>query len=287
MLLAVCSGKLPMVQYTSLPRLHKRGNDVAQSRVPTQTLKIEQTRKTTTNDHGVACRFVCPLVGCPWVSVGLDNVCVVCIIGLHCKHTVLEGLQVTDFQYVFPAIRGIQARREYYTSMCPLRLIPKLFLFDEEEIVPELRAQRHLNKSRVPEMSRYLSENPDDYVFSAITASIDGVVRFEELASGGEGNRLGLLHIPMAARFVINDGQHRRAAIEMGPCGNAPNSAKRLSLSSFFLIWDCNDVNRCSPTSTATQSALPNLSASFTTTVIKQPSWQRISLPSRQFSGIL
>lgn len=120
-----------------------------------------------------------------------------------------------DFQYVFPAIRGIQARREYYTSMCPLRLIPKLFLFDEEEIVPELRAQRHLNKSRVPEMSRYLSENPDDYVFSAITASIDGVVRFEELASGGEGNRLGLLHIPMAARFVINDGQHRRAAIEM------------------------------------------------------------------------
>lgn len=120
-----------------------------------------------------------------------------------------------DFQYVFPAIRGIQARREYYTSMCPLRLIPKLFLFDEEEIVPELRAQRHLNKSRVPEMSRYLSENPDGYVFSAITASIDGEVRFEQLASQGEANRIGLLHIPMAARFIINDGQHRRAAIEI------------------------------------------------------------------------
>ena len=53
------------------------------------------------------------------------------------------------FHYVFPAIRGIQAGREYYVSMCPLRLIPKLFLFDEE-LTPELRAQRTLNKARVP-----------------------------------------------------------------------------------------------------------------------------------------
>src|SRR5437870_9539 len=41
------------------------------------------------------------------------------------------GAKDTSFGYVFPAIRGIQARREYYVSMCPLRLIPKLFLFDE------------------------------------------------------------------------------------------------------------------------------------------------------------
>ena len=124
-------------------------------------------------------------------------------------------MMTVDFQYVFPAIRGIQARREYYTSMCPLRLIPKLFLFDEEEVFPELRAQRHLNKARVPEMSRYLSKNPDDYVFSAITASIDGEVRFEQLSDQGKADRIGLLHIPMSARFIINDGQHRRAAIEM------------------------------------------------------------------------
>ncbi len=120
-----------------------------------------------------------------------------------------------DFEYVFPAIRGIQARREYYASMCPLRLIPKLFIFDGEEITPELRAQRHLNKARVPEMSRYVVENPDDYVFSALTASIDGEVVFERLGGEDRAARIGLLHVPMAARFVINDGQHRRAAIEM------------------------------------------------------------------------
>ena len=121
----------------------------------------------------------------------------------------------TEFEYVFPAIRGIQAGREYYASMCPLRLIPKLFLFDEDELVPELRAQRHLNKARVPEMSRYITENDDNYVFSAITASIDGEVEFEELSTDGGASRNGRLHIPMEARFIINDGQHRRAAIEM------------------------------------------------------------------------
>ena len=31
----------------------------------------------------------------------------------------------SNFSYVFPAIRGVQAGREYYVSMCPLRLLPK------------------------------------------------------------------------------------------------------------------------------------------------------------------
>lgn len=121
---------------------------------------------------------------------------------------------VAEFEYVFPAIKGIQASREYFVSMCPLRLLPKIFLFDEEEIVPELRAQRHLNKARIPELARYVVENPNDYVFSAITASIDVDVQFEPMSKDGEGKKIGLLRIPMSARFIINDGQHRRAAIE-------------------------------------------------------------------------
>lgn len=122
---------------------------------------------------------------------------------------------MSGFEYVFPAIKGVQACREYYVSMCPLRLLPKLFLFNEEELVPELRAQRHLNRARLPEMSRYVIDNNENYVFSAITASIDAAVQFEQLAQEGEASRIGLLRIPMQARFIINDGQHRRAAIEM------------------------------------------------------------------------
>lgn len=115
------------------------------------------------------------------------------------------------FQYVFPAIRGVQAGREYYVSMCPLRLIPKIFLFDEEELTPELRAQRTLNKARVPEMARYLTDHADSYVFSALTASVDADLTFEQTS---DNSSLGILRIGMAGRFIINDGQHRRAAIE-------------------------------------------------------------------------
>ena len=118
------------------------------------------------------------------------------------------------FEYVFPAIRGIQAGRHFYVTMFPLRLVPRLFLFDEEELQPTLRAQRSLNKARIPEMTRYILDNPEEYVFSALTASVDADIRFDALGAGGTAARIGQLSIPMSARFVINDGQHRRAAIE-------------------------------------------------------------------------
>lgn len=98
--------------------------------------------------------------------------------------------------------------------MCPLRLIPKIFLFDEDELAPELRAQRVLNKGRIPALANYILDNPSDYVFSALTASVDGEMRFVGVSEDGPGMRIGQLYIPMASRFLINDGQHRRAAIE-------------------------------------------------------------------------
>lgn len=119
-----------------------------------------------------------------------------------------------SFMHQFPAIRGIQAGKEYYVTMCPLKLVPRLFLFDEQEIPARLRAQRIMNQSRVPAISNYMINNPQDYVFSAITVSIDGDVLFIPNANSGPNSKIGTLKIPMSSRFIINDGQHRRAAIE-------------------------------------------------------------------------
>lgn len=116
-----------------------------------------------------------------------------------------------SYCYSFPAVRGMQAGRSFYIATCPLRIVPKIFIYDEEEVPPELRAQRTLNKNRIPEMVRYLIDNPNDYVFSALTASIASGVQFEE-ASGTPN--LGTLKVPMDAQILINDGQHRRKAIE-------------------------------------------------------------------------
>jgi DNA sulfur modification protein DndB len=120
----------------------------------------------------------------------------------------------TTFSYNFPAIRGVQAGKSYFVAMCPLRIIPRIFLFDEEEIPPEHRAQRILNKARIPEMTNYIVENQNDYVFSSITASVDGEVEFLPFNSDPSSKDLGQLRISLDARFLINDGQHRRAAIE-------------------------------------------------------------------------
>ena len=121
---------------------------------------------------------------------------------------------MSAFSYTFPAIRGIQATREFFVSMCPLKLIPKIFLFDEDELTPDLRAQRTLNRGRIPEMARYLIQNRKDYVFSAITASVSGETKFNTTDNEKFENAFGVLEIDMNAQFVINDGQHRRAAIE-------------------------------------------------------------------------
>ena len=118
----------------------------------------------------------------------------------------------STFEYKFPALRGVQAGRDYFVAMCPLRLIPKLFLFDEEELDPQVRAQRVLNRSRLPELTGYLVANPEDYVLSSITASIDGDVAFHAISAGPPD--VGHLHVAMNASILINDGQHRRAAVE-------------------------------------------------------------------------
>ena len=112
--------------------------------------------------------------------------------------------------YSFPVVRGIQANREYYIAMVPLRMLKRLFPSDDEYIDPEYRAQRKINTARIPEIARYVTNNRESYVFSALAASIDGEFKFEN--SGIEGD-IGYLHVSMDSKFLINDGQHRKAAL--------------------------------------------------------------------------
>lgn len=118
-----------------------------------------------------------------------------------------------NFFYTFPAIKGKQATRDFFIIMCPLSILSKLFIFNEDELPPEHRAQRILNKVRIPEMASYIVNNPKDYVFSSVTASIDGVFEFSPLNKDFD-EKIGVLKVSMDSRLLINDGQHRRAAIE-------------------------------------------------------------------------
>ncbi len=122
--------------------------------------------------------------------------------------------EVGSETYGFDAIRGVQAGHEFYVAMCPLKIIPKLFIFNDYDIPPELRAQRTLRESRIPAIKNYILNNPDDYIFSSLTASVDGKMKFLPSPSLGDDAKLGRLYINMDSRLLINDGQHRRKAIE-------------------------------------------------------------------------
>lgn len=103
-----------------------------------------------------------------------------------------------DYVYKFPVVKGVQAGREYYIAMVPLKMIEKLFPSDNEYVAPEFRAQRRLNISRIPVISRYILENRDSYVFSALAASIDGDFKF---IKSEQMNNTGILEVSMDAKF--------------------------------------------------------------------------------------
>ena len=112
--------------------------------------------------------------------------------------------------YRFPAMRGIQANSEYFVCMIPLGVLSKIFIEDSSDVLPEFRAQRKLNEQRIPEIRDYIINNRDSYVFSALAASVDGEVAFFPTRESGN---IGELEVDMTATFLINDGQHRKAAI--------------------------------------------------------------------------
>ena len=115
-----------------------------------------------------------------------------------------------DYVYRFSAVRGVQASKEYYITMVPLKMLSNLFPTTTEYVLPEYRAQRKVNDARIPVISRYILDNQQSYVFSALAASIDGNFHF---IANSENSEIGVLEIEVNSKFLINDGQHRKSAI--------------------------------------------------------------------------
>ncbi|MCI9413616.1 MAG: DNA sulfur modification protein DndB [Clostridiales bacterium] len=131
------------------------------------------------------------------------------------------------FCYLFPAVRGKQAYRDYYIAMVPLKLLSRLFIQDESYILPEFRAQRKLNEARIPEIKQYILDNRNTYVFSALSASIDGEYKYIPSETSED---VGTLEVPMESVFLLNDGQHRKAAIDAAIAEDATLGEETISI---------------------------------------------------------
>ncbi len=174
----------------------------------------------------------------------------------------IQAQQPSGMTLTFPAMHGIMGKRHYYVAILKLALIPKLFKFrDWAELPPEQRAQRVIQKSRIPEITQYILENEEGYLFSSLTASFNADPTFTPVTGHSD---LGVLQMPFEADLVINDGQHRRAAIEEALSQNPALGQESISVVLF--PWEdldrvqqmFSDLNRTARTTSKSLNILYN-----------------------------
>ena len=144
-------------------------------------------------------------------------------------------------QVTFPAMRARMGGRSYFATIMAISEIPRFFKFNDwEQVTPELRAQRVLNESRVPMIAKYIVDNEDSYLFSSITASYStDKINFTP-ASENQPD-IGQIQLDLEEmEFVINDGQHRCAAIAQALKENPRLAKDRISV----LLFPMESIDR-------------------------------------------
>src|SRR5438128_342014 len=156
-----------------------------------------------------------------------------------CTNNDIRTRGLTLMKVSFPVMRGNMGGRQYYSLLISLSEIPHLFKFNDwEECTPELRAQRVLNKARVPDIAKYILDNEDGYLFSSITASYSCPVNFIPSAENPE---FGTLEMELEnVEFIINDGQHRCAAIAAALKENPALGKDKISV----LLFETENLER-------------------------------------------
>jgi DNA sulfur modification protein DndB len=139
----------------------------------------------------------------------------------------------------FPAMKANIGKREYFATTMALSEIPRFFKFNDwAEFEPSQRAQRILNESRVPEIAKYILDNEDGYIFSSITASFNSAPIFNPIDEEGH---IGTLEMDLEnMEFIINDGQHRAAAIAKALKENPEIGKESISV----LLFPMEDLDR-------------------------------------------
>lgn len=139
----------------------------------------------------------------------------------------------------FPAMKAVIGHREYYVTTMALSEIPHFFKFNDwAQFEPSQRAQRVLNETRVPEIVKYILDNEDGYIFSSITASFNSNPVFDPLDEDG---RMGTIEMDLEnMEFIINDGQHRAAAIARALKENPEIGKENISV----LLFPMEDLDR-------------------------------------------
>ena len=114
---------------------------------------------------------------------------------------------MSEFCFEIPAVRGIQAGREFFTINAPFGVLQRLVAFDTGNVLT--RSQRDVNPTRAKKVSQYIQDNLDTYVLTSLTGVINERPEFIE----SEHANVGLLKVSMDSEILLFDGQHRTTGI--------------------------------------------------------------------------
>lgn len=139
----------------------------------------------------------------------------------------------------FPAMRGVIGKQEYYSTLMALSEIPRFFKFNDwDQVDPAARAQRVLNTARIPDITQYILDNEEGYIFSSITVSYSCPAAF---LPSEQNEQIGVLEMDLEEmQFIINDGQHRSAAITQALKQKPELGRERISV----LLFPTDDLDR-------------------------------------------
>lgn len=118
---------------------------------------------------------------------------------------------MSSVEFSIPAVRGTQGGRAFYSAMCPISLLPRLFPVGAASAVSDAHQSfRSVNPSRVRDIAKEIVAHHDSFHLAAVTITIEHQVRF---VTGGNIRStkpaVGELCIPLDARLTIVDGIHR------------------------------------------------------------------------------
>lgn len=114
-----------------------------------------------------------------------------------------------NMRFAFPAAKGLQGGRDFYTACVPFSMLARLLAIDTGNVLD--RSQRAVDPKRAKAISKYICDNAESFVLPALTGVIeDETLKFEPAAKNAN---VGELNLSMDAVIKLFDGQHRATGI--------------------------------------------------------------------------
>ncbi|WP_033002875.1 DGQHR domain-containing protein, partial [Vibrio harveyi] len=104
---------------------------------------------------------------------------------------------MSEYCFEIPAVRGIQAGREFFTINAPFGVLKRLVAFDTGNVLS--RSQRDVNPTRAKKISQYIRDNFDSYVLTSLSGVINERPEFIE----SEHANVGLLKVDMDSEILL------------------------------------------------------------------------------------